>query len=423
MSSSSSVTGQNNYDVLVIGGGVVGCAIFYQLSRHGYRCCLVEKEKDLMSGASSGNSGILHTGFDAVEGSIEFECLQKMSNIETACSEFQIPLKKIGAIMIAQTDDELNRLDEIAKRSRKTGISDTRRLTKTEIIEMEPNLNEDLIHGGLLINGEAVLDSWLLPVTLAHQAIRNGAKVEMDCKIISGKRLNNDQLWHLRSTKDLLLTAAVVVNAAGLYGDELEEICQPSNFTIKPRKGQFVVYGKESGHLINHIILPVPSDLSKGVLIYPSVYGNLVIGPTAEECSEKENAFLSKNVTQRLIDYGRKMIPSLEKHKIVNVYAGIRPATETKDYHLTINRDRKWITVGGIRSTGLSSCLSIAGKVLDFLNELDSSPTKVPPKQHDHRRPTWTASGNSGIIMDGVHYSITHPLTRLGLEQHLSSKL
>lgn len=224
------------------------------------------------------------------------------------------------------------------------------------------------------------------------------ATILTNCHVTGGKRQEND--WQLSTSKGPI-TASVVINCAGLYGDELEMIHRKSPFTIKPRKGQYAVFGKSAGRLLNSIIFPVPTPKTKGVLLFPTVYGNIVVGPTAEDQLDRNNVEISEAVIESLVTHAHTILPSLKEHAVVGTYAGLRPATEFKDYCIDCHPAKGWITVGGIRSTGLSACLGIAKHVASFLPSLGFKNSKNQPV--------------SGLIEAHKDWEITHPITKFGL--------
>lgn len=389
---------ESRFEVAVVGGGVVGCAILHEFSSLGLRCVLCEKEENLVSGASSGNSGTLHTGFDAPLDSLELLCLQRARALnESFFSEHNIPYRKSGAFIVAWNGSDLEKLPELVAKAQKAGATDVRQISASELLEKEPQLSLKAL-GAVYVPGESLVDPWTIPITLANIAIAQGATIFTSCHVTSGKRQGND--WHLSTSKGPI-TAKVVVNCAGLYGDKLEAIHRQSPFTIKPRKGQYAVFSKSAGKLLNSIIFPVPTQKTKGVLVFPTVYGNIVVGPTAEDQLDRSKAEIDETVIATLVNHAQTVVPSLKEHAVIGTYAGLRPATEFKDYCIECQPDKGWITVGGIRSTGLSACLGIAKHVASFLPSLGFDNTNY--------------LSTSGLVKADQDWKITHPITKFGL--------
>ena len=386
------------FDVAVVGGGVVGCAVLHEFTSLGLSCILCEKEENLASGASSGNSGTLHTGFDAPLDSLELHCLQRARGLNDGFfSNNNIPYRKSGGFIVAWNENDLDKLPELVAKAHKAGVSDVRQVTADELLEKEPELNHKAL-GAVYVPGESLVDPWKFPITLANIATTQNATIFTSCHVTGGKRQGNH--WQLSTSKGAI-TASVVINCAGLFGDELETIHRQSPFTIQPRKGQYAVFSKSAGRLLNSIIFPVPTPKTKGVLIFPTVYGNIVVGPTAEDQLDRNNAEINEAVIESLVSHAHTVLPSLKEHAVIGTYAGLRPATEFKDYCIDCHPAEGWITVGGIRSTGLSACLGIAKHVASFLPSLGLQHSNYPPV--------------SGVIKADKDWKVTHPITKFGL--------
>lgn len=351
------------YDVAVIGGGVVGCAILRRLALGGLRCVLLEQGTDILSGASKGNSALLHTGFDAPSGSLELACMQAGYREYLAVRErLNLPLVETGALVVAWNEDELAKLPGILAQAHVNGVSDVRLLASSELYACEPNLAPGA-RGAVRVPGEHVIDAWSAPLAYALQAIAHGAEVRRGTKVTGGVRSGDH--WQL-TTSGGAVSAKVVVNAAGLYGDRVEAIAREAPFAIRPRKGQFVVFDKSAYSLLQAIVLPVPTERTKGVLLSRTAFGNLLAGPTAEEVDERESATVDRGTLERLVQKARELVPALAQHAVTAIYAGLRPATQFKDYQIEAPPNLNWITVGGIRSTGLTAALGIALHVAEL---------------------------------------------------------
>jgi glycerol-3-phosphate dehydrogenase len=347
------------YDVAVIGGGVVGCAVLRGFALAGARAVLLERDADLLAGASKGNSGLLHTGFDATPGTLEAACVQAGNAEYRAIREpLNLPLIETGALVVAWTEDEARQLAAIASKAAANGIAVTP-LTAAEAQAREPNL-APTVRAALHVPGEAVIDPWSAPLAYALQALANGAEIRRGVEVRGGDF--DGSAWRL-ATEAGPVEARVVLNCAGNRGDLVEAIARPPPFRIRPRKGQFVVFDKTAYALVSSIILPVPTERTKGVVLCRTAYGNLLIGPTAEDQEEREVATVEEASLRGLIAAAVRIAPAVAAHPVTAVYAGLRPATEFKDYQIAALPDRNWITVAGIRSTGLSGALGIAQHV------------------------------------------------------------
>ncbi|HID69622.1 MAG TPA: FAD/NAD(P)-binding oxidoreductase [Desulfobacterales bacterium] len=352
-------------DVAIIGGGVVGCAVTRRMALEGASVVLIEKAADILDGASKGNSAILHTGFDAPVGTLEWECVQKGYNEYLEIHEsLNLPLLKSGALVAAWTEEEEARFSEILKKGNENNVKDLRLLSSSEALALEPNLSKD-IRAAIAIPREYVIDPWSAPLAYLMQALQNGGQALFNAGVIGGEF--NGSEWILKTVRGTV-RARYVINSAGLYGDIVnKDVLGASDFTIKPRKGQFVVFDKAANKLVRSIILPVPTKRTKGIVLFPTIFGNLMVGPTAEEQDDRDDASVDETILNDLHAQAIKKLPALAGIPVTATYAGIRPATERPEYRITQDKDRNWITLGGIRSTGLTSALGIAQHVHGLL--------------------------------------------------------
>ncbi len=352
-------------DIAIVGGGVVGCAVARRMALEGASVVLVEKAADILDGASKGNSAILHTGFDAPTGSLEWECIQKGYEEYIEIHEsLGLPLLKTSALVAAWSEEENDKFEGIIKKAKANNVTDIRLLTKSEIQEREPNLASH-IKAAILIPREYVIDPWSAPLAYLTQALENGGQLFCDAEVTTGEF--DGSHWLLKTERGNI-RASHVINTAGLYGDYLDrDVLGTSDFTIKPRKGQFVVFDKAANKLINSVLLPVPTKRTKGIVIFPTIFGNLAVGPTAEDQESRNDASVDKETLNMLRTQAIEKIPALENIPVTATYAGIRPATEKAEYRVYQYPERNWITLGGIRSTGLTSALGLAQHVHSLL--------------------------------------------------------
>ncbi len=348
------------YDIAIIGGGVVGCALLRRFALDGARVVLAERESDILSGASKGNSAILHTGFDAPPGSLELDCMRsgRAEYLEIR-AHLNLPLLESSALVVAWTEAELARLPRIVTQAHANGVTDVALVSRNELYRREPDLAGGAL-GAVIVPGEDVIDPWSAPLAYALQGLAHGGEILRGAGVTGGRFERG--CWVLEASRGPI-AARCVVNAAGLYGDVVEAIARPSPFTIRPRKGQFVVFDKPAARLAAAIILPVPSERTKGVLIARTVFGNLLVGPTAEDQEDRDAAACEETALADLIATGRRILPKLAGQTVTAAYAGLRPATAAKDYHVEALPELRWITVAGIRSTGLTAALGIARHV------------------------------------------------------------
>lgn len=346
------------FDVAVIGAGVVGCAVARRFALGGAKTVLLEKGADILSGASKGNSAILHTGFDAPPGSLELACMQAGYRDYLAIREsLGLPLLESGAMVLAWDEEQAAKLPGIVEAAHGNGVEDVRAIERGDILSREPNLSPG-VKAGVLVPREFLIDPWSAPLAYALQAIAAGAEVRRNIEVLGGGFSGGR--WGLR-TGEGMLEATAIVNCAGLFGDKVEEaLLGDSSFTIKPRKGQFVVFDKPAAKLLRHIILPVPTERTKGIVVTPTIFGNVLVGPTAEEQESRTDAGTDHATLAMLKAKGGEILPGLAGVGVTAIYAGIRPATERKDYRIRHESERNYIGLNGIRSTGLTAALGLA---------------------------------------------------------------
>lgn len=371
------------FDIAVIGGGVVGLAILRRFAMAGFACVLLERGEDILSGASKGNSALLHTGFDAPSGSLELACMQAgYSEYLEIRERLNLPLVESSGLVVAWTVAEKAALAGIVAKAHKNGVGDVREIDARELRAREPHLAPAL--GAVLVPGEHIVDPWSAPLAYAYQALAHGAEILRGFEVRSAARANGE--WRIANGARQIV-ARVAINAAGNFGDIVERLARKPPFAIKPRRGQFVVFDKPAAKLVTAIILPVPSARTKGVVLFRTAFGNLAIGPTAEDVDEREVAATDGPTLERLKARAIEMVPALAGVGVNAIYAGLRPATEHQDYVIEALADRSWITVAGVRSTGLTASLGIARYVIRLYTKHFGA---LPPP----REPKWTPVPN-----------------------------
>jgi len=365
------------FDVAVIGAGVVGCAIFREFSQNGAKCLLVEKSNDLLEGASKGNSAILHTGFDAPPDSLELECIKRgYSEFLKVKEDMNLQLLKTSAMVVAWSDEQLGKLDAILQKGLGNGIKELELLEASQVLKREPNLSSHA-KGAILVHGESIIDAWSAPLAYVKSGVLNGGKLAFSSEVKGGSF--SGEYWELERQK---VKAKLVINAAGLYGDIVDKISGNIDFKIIPRKGQFLIFDKSANSLIDSIILPVPTKRTKGVVITKTAFGNLLVGPTAEDQESRDDSSTVKDMLEDLKSKAYTMLPDLRRYGVTATFAGLRPASDEPQYRVKKNQEGNWITVGGIRSTGLTSSLGLAKYIFELSEQsckkIKSKNEKVP---------------------------------------------
>ena len=364
------------FDVAVIGAGIVGCAIFKEFCEQGAKTVLVEKENDILEGASKGNSAILHTGFDAPPESLELECIKRgYEEYMSIKDEMNLQLKPTKAMVVAWSDEQSDKLESILQKGLNNGVSELEMIGADTISKMEPNLSSDA-KAAIVVHGESVIDAWSAPLAYVKKGVACGGKCAFSHEVKNGEY--NGEYWEL-GTSNKSIKARVIINAAGLHGDVVEEISGNIDFKIIPRKGQFVIFDETAYDLVTSIILPVPTKRTKGVVITKTAFGNLLVGPTAEDQESKTDSSTTSQELEELKNKAYTMLPALRGHGVSATFAGLRPASDETYYRVGISDNGSWITVGGIRSTGLTASLGLAKHIYE-INDKKYTKQKTQPQ-------------------------------------------
>ena len=353
-------------DVLVIGGGVVGCAILRELARYAARVVLLERNPDVCEGTSKSNSAIVHTGFDAPPGTLEARLLAGARELwPRIIEQLHIPCLQTGALLIATNDEELGTLiHEIIPGAKRNGVT-LQPLTREEILENAPYINPAIV-GGALVEGEGIIDPFWTTRAYCESAILNGAQV------FTGESVTaisvEEQHISVQTSGGSTFTASLVVNAAGLWSDEVARLVGDDSFTLTPRKGQFMVIEEDQG--ISQIILPIPNRISKGILVTPIVFGGVMLGPTAEDVQDKSDLATTSEGLQQIRQGVAKLVPAMADAVSARQFAGLRAVSSTGEYIIrSSTASKRLLHVAGIRSTGLSASPAIGRYVGDMARE------------------------------------------------------
>jgi glycerol-3-phosphate dehydrogenase len=345
-------------DVAVIGGGVVGTAVARRLARTRLTVALLEAAPDVGAGTSKANTAILHTGYDTKPASVEAALVRTGHALLTEYAERSgIAIEPTGALLVAWSDEQADALPGIAENAAAIGYDRCDVIEAERCVEREPGLGPGA-RRGLVVPDEHIVCPFTPPLAFATEALTNGATVYRGEPVLDAERAGDD--WVL-TTPARRLEAGWVVNAAGLRADEIETVLGHAGaFTVTPRRGQLIVFDKLARHLVRGIVLPVPTGRTKGVLVAPTVFGNVMVGPTAEDLADKSDTASTQDGMVRLLDEARRIVPALVDEEVTAVYAGLRAATEESDYRLAARVDDRTVCLGGIRSTGLTASMALA---------------------------------------------------------------
>jgi glycerol-3-phosphate dehydrogenase len=378
-------SGPDSWDVAIIGAGVVGAAIARALAAFDLRCVLLDAADDVGTGTSKANTAILHTGFDAKPGTLESRLLTRGSGLLRSYADaVGIAVERTGAVLVAWAQEQAGALESIAANARRNGYQAVRELSAADIYGREPALGPGVL-AGLAIPDESIIDPWTVPLAFATEAARAGVELRLGSTVTGAPASTGPgfrgQGFELATTRGPV-RCGWAVNAAGLGSDEVDRMFGGDGFTIRPRKGELIVYDKLARPLVNSILLPVPTARTKGVLVAPTVFGNVLLGPTAEDVPDRGDRSTTAAGLSALVAAGERIVPGLAGEEVTATYAGLRAATEHGDYQIAAFG--RYVRVAGIRSTGLSASLGIAEHVLDLLADAG---LPLRPRDPAQRRP------------------------------------
>jgi len=352
-------------DVVVVGAGVVGAAIARELTRFDLDVVLLEAGRDVGAGTSKANTALLHTGFDAKPGTLEARLVRRGCELLGAyAAQVGIPVERTGALLVAWDDEQLAALPGIAAAASENGHDDLRRIDADELYAREPHLGPGA-RGALEVPGESIVCPFTPPLAFATEAVLAGCELRRDTPVVGVERLlRGGFAVHVPGSP---IRTRFLVNAAGLRSDEVHRMAGRDGFTVTPRRGELIVFDKLARPLVSHILLAVPTKTTKGVLVAPTVFGNVMLGPTADDIEDKTATGSTASGLARLRAEGARIMPALAGHEVTAVYAGLRAATEHVDYVIEVDASAGYACAGGIRSTGLSAAMAIAEHVRERL--------------------------------------------------------
>lgn len=357
-------TGHRGYDVAVIGGGIVGAAIARELAAYRLSIALLEARGDVGDATSKANTALLHSGYDATPGTLESRLVRRGHQLLGAYAhETGIPVEPTGALLVAWTDEERATLPALKDKAEQNGYDNSEIVGAERVYGDLPDLGEGAL-GALTVPDEAIICTWTATLAIATEARLRGVDLLLEHRVIGADMRADHTVLH---TSKGPLSARLVINAAGLGADEVDGLFGHQRFTVTPRRGELLVFDKLARGLVNRIVLAVPSKVGKGVLISPTIYGNVMLGPTAEDLSDKTATGTSEAGFAFLLEKGRRLMPRLLDEEVTASYAGLRATIDRNDYLIELDRDQRYVLVAGIRSTGLTAALAIGEHVREQL--------------------------------------------------------
>ncbi len=355
------------YDVCIIGAGVSGCSIARELSKYQVNACVIEKCEDVCCGTSKANSAIVHAGFDAAEGSLMAKLnVQGNQMMGQLAQELDFPFKQNGSMVVCLHEEDLPGLQELYDRGVKNGVKDLRILNRQEAVELEPNLADEVV-GALYAPTGGIVCPFNMTIALAENANQNGVEFKFDTEV---ENIRKEEGHYTIQTNQGDIESRYVVNAAGVYADEIHNMVSEDKMKIVARKGGYCLLDRSVGGHVSHTIFMLPTKMGKGVLVSPTVHGNLLVGPTAVDIENKEGTNTTREGLDELIAKAGTTVKNLPLRQVITSFAGLRAHEERHEFIIEEAADAKqFIDVAGIESPGLSSAPAIGVMVGDLLRD------------------------------------------------------
>lgn len=355
-------------DVVVIGAGIVGSAIARALAGTHLSVTLIDARNDIGDGTSKANTALLHTGFDATPGTLESRLVARgYALLSEYAAQTGIPVEYTGALLVAWTDEERDALPGLKDKAERNGYTACEIVDAAEVYRRVPDLGPGAL-AGLTVPGESIICTWTTNLALATDAVRRGARVLTGAEVTAAQP---DTEFTTLTTTAGEVRGRWIVNAAGLGADHLDAAFGHQRFTVTPRRGELLVFDKLTRPMVPLIVLAVPSSRGKGVLVSPTIYGNVMVGPTSENLTDRTATNTSEEGFDFLLSKGRALMPTLFDEEITATYAGLRAAIDSNDYLIDVDAAQRYVLVGGIRSTGLTAGMAVAEHLMGLLTDTD----------------------------------------------------
>lgn len=355
------------YDVIIIGAGVSGSAVARELSRYKIKVGVLEKEEDVCSGTSKANSGIVHAGYDAAEGSLMAKLnVRGNEMMEALARDLDIPFKRTGSLVICLHEEDRPQLQVLYERGGRNGVPGLRILEREELKDMEPNISDEAC-AALYAPTAGIICPFELNIAMAENAAMNGVEFRFNTEVQDLKP--TEKGWEIHTSQGVCETR-YVVNAAGVYADVFHNIVSKNKIHITPRRGDYCLLDKSAGSHVGRTIFALPGKYGKGVLITPTVHGNLLVGPTAVDIEDKEGTNTTKEGLDEIIKKAGMNIKNLPMKQVITSFAGLRAHEDGHEFLIGEVEDaRGFIDCAGIESPGLTSSPAIGEMVGNLLRD------------------------------------------------------
>jgi glycerol-3-phosphate dehydrogenase len=349
------------FDVIIVGAGVIGCGIARELSKYNLKVCVLDKGEDVSIGTSKANSAIVHAGFDAKPGSLKGKLnIKGNAMFDKLAKELDFPFKRIGSLVLCFNEEDLKDLEKLKEQGEQNGVLGLEIIRKEKLREMEPNISEQVV-AALHAPTGGIVCPYEMTIALAENAYKNGVEFKFEMEVEAIEKGNNG---YIVKTNKEELAAKLIINAAGLHSDEINNMVSANKIHIIPRKGEYCLFDKAVGDMINRTIFQLPSKMGKGILVTPTVDGNMLIGPNALDIEDKYDLTTSELGLAEIVQKARRSVKEIPMNQVITSFSGLRAHSDKDDFIIGEAEDvENFINVVGIESPGLSSAPAIAEMV------------------------------------------------------------
>lgn len=393
------------YDIIIIGAGVSGCAAARELSRYKANICVVDKEEDVCAGTSKANSAIAHAGYDAEPGSLMAKLnVQGNQMMEKIAKELDFEFKRIGSLVVCVHEEDVYKLEELRKRGEINGVKDLRVIDAEEAHEIEPNLTKQVV-AALYAPTAGIICPFGMNIAYAENAAVNGVEFKLNTEVQNIEKIDGG---YALTTDQGVLETKVVVNAAGVYADKFHNMVSEEKIHITPRRGDYCLLDKTAGDHVSHVIFPLPDKFGKGVLVTPTVHGNLLVGPTAIDIEDKEATATTQAGLNFLTSKSGEAVQGIPMRQVITSFAGLRAHEDHHEFIIEELKDAKgFVDVAGIESPGLTSAPAIGVMVKEIVADilkLEENPDFIPVRKGILRTSELTKEEHAKLIKEKPEY-------------------
>ena len=355
------------YDVLIIGAGAVGCAAAMELAKYKLSVCVVDKESDVCEGTTKANSAIAHAGFDAEPGTLKAKLNVRGSKMMPELAQkLDFAYKQNGAMVLCFDEADKPKLDILKDRAVKNGVDKVSIISGDEARKLEPNLSDEVC-AALLAETSAIICPFEMTLAFAENALANGAEFKLSTEVTAVKKQDDA---FVVSTSGGDIQAKVIINAAGVYADKIHAMVSSTPLSITARRGEYLLMDKAAGSVVSHTVFQLPTKMGKGILVTPTVHGNLLAGPTAEDIDDKENIATTKGGIEQIKAKGALSVKNIPFGKVITSFTGLRAVGDTGDFIIGHSDVKGFIDAAGIESPGLTSAPAIGEYLRELAGEL-----------------------------------------------------